>query len=172
MLAESGAPAYSGYGLALFLGSSATEAARVVASQVLLGSRGYSSADVLLYVGGPSALLLMGAGLVLEGRSMLSAAAALAAVRPGALVRAWAMSAAVNLTSYLAISTTSSLTFKVAGCLKNLAVIWVGVAAHGDSVTAWHMLGYAVSVAGFLLYTMHKTRGAGGTVQVVKRKAA
>lgn len=37
MLAESGTPAYSVYGLVLFMGSSMLEGARVVASQLLLG---------------------------------------------------------------------------------------------------------------------------------------
>jgi hypothetical protein len=37
VLAESGATSYSAYGLLLFLGSSLTEAGRVVASQLLLG---------------------------------------------------------------------------------------------------------------------------------------
>lgn len=37
VLAESGTPAYSVYGLVLFMGSSMLEGARVVASQLLLG---------------------------------------------------------------------------------------------------------------------------------------
>lgn len=37
VLAESGTPTYNAYGLTLFLGSSLTEAARVVVSQLLLG---------------------------------------------------------------------------------------------------------------------------------------
>lgn len=40
MLAESGAPTYSAYGIVLFLGSSLTEGARVVGSQILLGPYG------------------------------------------------------------------------------------------------------------------------------------
>jgi hypothetical protein len=37
VLIESGTPSYSVYGLLLFLGSSMTEAGRVVCSQLLLG---------------------------------------------------------------------------------------------------------------------------------------
>lgn len=61
--------------------------------------------------------------------------------------------AQVNLSAYFAIQTTSSLTFKVAGCLKNVAVILYGVFFMLESVTLFQFLGYGVSVAGFALYT-------------------
>jgi hypothetical protein len=43
--------------------------------------------------------------------------------------------------------------------LKNLGVIWYGVATHGDAIGPRHMLGYALSMAGFLLYSVSRQRG-------------
>jgi len=59
----------------------------------------------------------------------------------------------VNLSAYFAIQSTSSLTFKVAGCLKNLGVILYGVFFMLESVTPVQFMGYGTSVAGFALYT-------------------
>ncbi|WIA13658.1 hypothetical protein OEZ85_007220 [Tetradesmus obliquus] len=157
VLVESGTPSYSVYGLLLFLGSSTTEAGRVVCSQLLLGQYKFNTVEVLVYVGIPSALALVGGSLLLDGAPMLALAAKLWATQPVAFLQAWAVSSMVNLVSYLAISTTSSLTFKVAGCLKNLAVVWYGVAFRGDHISEGHLIGYAISVAGFVLYTYSKS---------------
>jgi hypothetical protein len=117
---------------------------------------------MLVYVGVPSAAALVGGSLLLDGAPMLQLAAKLWATQPTMFLQAWAVSSMVNLVSYLAISTTSSLTFKVAGCLKNLAVVWYGVAFRGDHITQGHLIGYAVSVAGFVLYTYSKSAAPGG----------
>lgn len=67
------------------------------------------------------------------------------------------MSVLVNLFCYWAIAATSGTTFKVAGCLKNLAVVAASIAM-GDHVTGRELQGYAVSMAGFALYTWAKQR--------------
>lgn len=125
---------------------------------------------MLVYIGIPAALILTGSSVLLDGPAMLALTSKLWQANQALFLKAWAVSSAVNLTSYMAISTTSSLTFKVAGCLKNLVVVWYGVVAHQDRVTAWHLLGYAVSVSGFALYTYSKSAGsvAAASVQVQK----
>jgi len=62
----------------------------------------------------------------------------------------------VNLSSFFAIHHTSSLTFKVAGCLKNVGVVMWGVLS-GDHFTALQGLSYAISMGGFGLYTYKRT---------------
>lgn len=64
---------------------------------------------------------------------------------------------AVNLTCYWAILATSATTFKVAGCLKNVAVVGASILA-GDPVTTKELQGYAVSMVGFVAYTWLKQR--------------
>ncbi|KAL4522124.1 hypothetical protein Ndes2437B_g07870 [Nannochloris sp. 'desiccata'] len=63
----------------------------------------------------------------------------------------------VNVSSYYAIMHTSSTTFKVVGCFKNAVVIWLSM-LQGDMVTRRQWEGFAVSTAGFLLYTWAKSR--------------
>jgi hypothetical protein len=116
---------------------------------------------VLVYVGFPSAAALIGGSLLFERRSgLLPALGALLPARGGAFLKAGLMSAAVNLASYWAISSTSSLTFKVCGCLKNLGVVGYGVAVHGDRVSSRHLLGYGVSMAGFVFYSYTRQQAA------------
>jgi hypothetical protein len=131
----------------------------------------YNSSDVLVYVGIPTASLLVGGSLLLERQhGLFSAAKTVMATNPWVFVQAGVTSSLVNLTSYLAIATTSSLTFKVSGCLKNLGVVWYGVVTHGDVVTLRHMLGYALSLAGFVIYSY--SRQAKQAATVVKAKTS
>ncbi len=93
------------------------------------GGQKYNTAETLLYVGGPTALVLLVAGVLYEGPDMLAAAGgggglALVAADPWVFLAAFAASALVNMTCFVAIQTSSSLTFKVAGCIKNVAVVW------------------------------------------------
>lgn len=114
-----------------------------------------------MYVGAPSALVLIAGSLLMDApHGMLTTAQAMWASQKTAMLKAWCMSGLVNLTSYMAIATTSSLTFKVAGCMKNLLVVWYGVVVHGDHITVGHLVGYAVSVAGFALYSKLKSAPA------------
>ncbi len=161
---ETGAPTWSALGAALFVGSSLSEAARVVGTQRLMTTHHFSSLETLVYVSFPSAFLLIGASLLTEGTAPLVMAASSPAtqlildrIKPQ-LVYAAALSFLVNLTSVWAILSTGSLTFKVAGCLKNLAVIWYSVAVSREHVSSAQIAGYLVSVAGFMLYTLAKAR--------------
>lgn len=74
-----------------------------------------------------------------------------------ALVVASLLSAAVNLTCYWAVRTSSATTFKVAGCLKNVVVVAAGI-LDGDEISARELQSYAVSMAGFVAYTWLKQR--------------
>jgi hypothetical protein len=171
LVVESGAPAFSALGVALFVASSATEAARAVLAQVLMtrkrrgggggGGGGQSALDVLVHVGWMSGALLAAAAGVAEGRGLAARGAGLLAARPGAFAWAAGCSLATNLASFLAISFTSSLTFKVAGCVKNLAVVWWAVVAHGEAIAGLQMACYALSAAGFLAYARLKQLAAG-----------
>lgn len=166
---ETGAPSWSGLGAALFVGSSLTEAARVVGSQRLMSIHHFTSLETLVYVSLPAAGLLFAGSLAYEGTGALlleRGLAGLVAPVGTELAYAAALSFLVNLTSFWAIAGTGSLTFKVAGCLKNLAVIWYAVAVGRDSVSTGQVGGYLASVSGFLLYSLAKagpSRGGGGS---------
>ncbi len=92
---------------------------------------------------------------------MLQAAPLITMISPATYISAFSMSLLVNVTSYWAIASTSSLTFKVAGCLKNIGVAWYGLVAQGEHLSVEQMAGYAVSMAGFALYSSLKLGGGG-----------
>ena len=77
---------------------------------------------------------------------------ALVAARPWEFALAALASFLVNLSTFLAIRHVSATSFKVAGCLKNMLVVWGGI-LQGDVVTPRELQGYAISLAGFLLYS-------------------
>ena len=76
-------------------------------------SHRFNSAEALVYVGGPTAVLLLGGSMIWEGMGPASEGWSMMAREPMAFLSAFAMSFLVNLSCFLAIHNTSSLTFKV-----------------------------------------------------------
>ncbi len=74
--------------------------------------------------------------LVFEWQDMAANnALALVAAKPALYMAAAALGFGVNTLSYIVILTTSSLTLKVLGTVKNTLIVGVGVALLGDVVT-------------------------------------
>lgn len=88
---------------------------------------------MLLYVGLPTGGCLAAAAIASEGQTLLHHGWHIACQMPGLLSLLMASSVLVNLSTCFSIRLTSSLTFKTIGCLKNAAVIVVGVLC-GDVV--------------------------------------
>ena len=143
--------------------SAVLEAGRVVTMQRLLSGAGggggtrakqptlrpLTPAEMTVYMGPPTGALLLAASAVVERNGLIRGGGfSIAAAHAPAIAAALFTGFLVNATTAAAIATTSSLTFKVMGTLKNTAVVLGGVAA-GDVVTARGAAGYAVSVAGF-----------------------
>ena len=79
------------------------------------------------------------------------------------------MGFACNALAYGVIRRAGSLTLKVLGTVKNVAVVGAGMALFGDSVALLQAVGYAVSIAGFVSYQRVKAGGGGGGGMDVKR---
>ncbi|GLC38079.1 hypothetical protein PLESTF_000313100 [Pleodorina starrii] len=179
VLVESGAPSFRLVGFLAFMASSLTEAARVVGAELLRDGSKYNTAESLVYIGGPTAALLLTIAAVWEWPAAAAAAAAgrgggfaLIAAAPATFLVAPLVSALVNMSCFFAINATSSLTFKVAGCVKNVAVVAYGVVAHGEAITPLQVAGYAVSVAGFTLYSQLKRAPSAAAATTTATKAA
>ena len=71
------------------------------------------------------------------------------------------MGFACNALAYGVIRRAGSLTLKVLGTVKNVAVVGAGMALFGDRVAALQAVGYAVSIAGFVSYQRVKAGGGG-----------
>ena len=152
---ESSTAGFAWSGFLCFLFSVLLESVRVVCIQLLLGRLKYNAAEVLVYLGSPTAVLLLLASLVCEHEGLMQGGFELMHQGYGTFIAAMLIGAVVNLATALAIHNTSSLTFKVFGCLKNTFVVLYGMAM-GDHVSSMQLLGYGVSVAGFVWYTQHK----------------
>eukprot|EP01024_Parvocaulis_polyphysoides_P037458 TRINITY_DN33389_c1_g1_i1.p1 TRINITY_DN33389_c1_g1~~TRINITY_DN33389_c1_g1_i1.p1 ORF type:complete len:334 (-),score=49.76 TRINITY_DN33389_c1_g1_i1:572-1573(-) len=151
VLIEQGTPAFNFFGFISFLLSSLTEAVRVVLVQVIHQNDKFNTVESLIYISGPTSIVLLIISMIFEYQGLAETGFALVLKEPSAYFLAFGFSCLTSVTCYYAIQLTSSLTFKVSGCMKNLAVVWVGV-ARGDVVTPSQILGYLISVFGFFMY--------------------
>lgn len=78
------------------------------------------------------------------------------AMHPGMMLVAATMGFGVNLFAFLTIQTArgGSLTFKVAQTAKNALLVWLSVLIFHNVVSPRVVLGYGISLAGFLWYTV------------------
>jgi hypothetical protein len=151
------------------------EASRVVLiSKLMSGTeKPYSAIEVMAHIGPLVGTLTGIASLVLEWEGLKALGFAGLVKSLPHLAMICILSFAVNVSSYLAIRYTSSTTFKVAGCVKNAATIWLGV-LRGEVVTMRELQGFAVSTVGFLLYTWarqirNKSATSSGVIDLRKR---
>ncbi|KAK9846011.1 hypothetical protein WJX81_008360 [Elliptochloris bilobata] len=157
-----GGTGFAWAGFACFTFSALLEALRVVYIQLLLGRFKFNTLEVLVYMSPACGALLLACAAVWERDALLpSRGLAVAARNPLGFTAALCMGFFVNLTTAYAIQMTSSLTFKVFGCIKNTLVVGLGVAM-GDRVAPAQLAGYAISVSGFALYTRAKMLQARG----------
>lgn len=154
-LVESGTGAFSWLGFACIFFSTFLEAVRVVMTQQLLGSLRFNAVEVVVWLGPPTALILFTGSFIWEREGLMSYGFALIGEKPLWYLGAVSLGFVVNVAAALGIQTTSSLTFKVVGCVKNTLVVWWGILL-GDRVEGLQMLGYTASLAGFLLYSRMK----------------
>jgi hypothetical protein len=124
--------------------------------QLLLGgSLNFNAVEITVWLGPPTAAILFAGSYLWEYDGLMRLGFALIRVKPLWYTLALLLGFAVNMSTALAIQATSSLTFKVVGCIKNAVVIWFGVLL-GDHVQGLQMLGNTVAMAGFLLYSRMK----------------
>lgn len=159
-LIERGTPTFHWLGFSAFMASVFTEAARVLVVQRLMATGGVTPSHASWLLGLPTAALLAAASAVWEARSLLAGGHLALLWRNSRLFTcAIAGSCALNWLSYLAIRSSGALTLKIVGCVKNVLVVWVGV-LQGEHVGLGELGGYALSLAGFVLYSVAGTHKA------------
>lgn len=148
---------FSSVGLAQFLLSAVCEASRTVLVQLLLGQTKYNAVEALVYLSPCTGAVLSIGALIMERQGLTAPGGGFYKVscKPLLYLLAAGGGFLVNLTTFWAIKATSGLTFKVLGCVKNSFVVWAGVLM-GDVISRQQLCGYAVSLAGFLLYSRAK----------------
>lgn len=157
--------------LAMFAGSVVFEGLRVVLVERLLGGgkkgkrashagRAYSPVEVLAHLAPLTALLLAAGSAVFEGPELVGIGWRVAGQHWLLLLAGVALAFLTNVLCYGAIQASSSVAFKLAGCLKNVGVVAAGVAM-GDVVTPRELQGYALSLLGFLVFLLGRLPARG-----------
>ena len=153
-----GTAGFSWTGFLSFTLSAFLESARVVYIQLLLQGLHWNAVEVLIWLGPPTAAVLLAASLVWEWEGLTKPHGGgfqIMASKPLLFAAAMFMGWAVNMSTAFAISATSSLSFKVFGCLKNTLVVVLGC-MQGDRLHAAQALSYSVSLTGFGIFTWAK----------------
>jgi drug/metabolite transporter (DMT)-like permease len=145
-------------GIAIMFAAETAEAIRLVLTQFFLQNLKFGVVEGQYVLAPASAFWLFLASFVYEFDSMRKTGAfSVVASNPLLFLAASSMGLAVNFLSYLVIQSTSSLTMKVLGTLRNILTIFLGVLFYNETVEANEWLGYMVALVGFVVYNIAKS---------------
>lgn len=156
-LAAKGELAFSWIGFILMLLSETAEALKIVAQQYLLTNHRlrFELHETLLYIAPAAFFWMMFYAAFTEfpaaATSSNITAETLMHLAPLLLLSAF-MGFFVNFLTLGAVRSTSSLTFKVLGQGKNVAVVLGGIFFFRNVVTELQWLAYSIAIGGFYLY--------------------
>lgn len=152
-IASWGELAFSLLGFVVMILSEACEACKLAAMQYLLGNLKLQLMEGIYYFT-PAGFFWMVLFIVpLElARMREEGAADIVMANKGAFLLAASLGFCVNLLSFGVIQSTSGLTYKVLGQVKNVAVVLSSVVLFGSAVSGLQSFGYAISIVGFGLY--------------------
>ena len=171
-IASWGELAFSMVGFLIMVTSEFCEACKLAAMQYLLGNLKLQLMEGIYYFT-PAGFFWMALFIVpLElGRMVDEGAAGIVAANKLAFLLAATLGFFVNLLSFGVIQTTSSLTFKVLGQLKNVAVVMSSVVLFASVVSGTQAVGYLISIAGFVLYNKAKSAPPAGAPPVAAKES-
>ena len=156
-VASWGELAFSLLGFIIMVTSEFCEALKLAAMQYMLGNLKLNLMEGIYYLTPAGFLWMCFFILPLElSRMADEGAAAIVFANMPAFVLAATMGFFVNLLSYGVIQSTSSLTFKVLGQVKNVAVVVASCVIFGSRVSGLQAVGYALAIVGFALYNKAK----------------
>lgn len=152
-------PSFSVKGLVLMFVGEAAEAMRMVFFQRLLGAQQLGLIEGLFYTC-PANFFFLCIGIVIfeEQRLMEEQYYTRVLEKPLLYFAVSSLGFFVILTTLGVIQLCGSLTFKAAGQVRNLGIIFIGIAMFGDRVTLKQSIGYAINVLGFAVYQFFKTK--------------
>lgn len=156
-LAAYGEIAFQWIGIVLMFSSEFSEACRMAVLQYLLGNLRFELVEGL-YVMAPASFGFLVLGIAAFEWDSLVAEDGFGKIAraPHKYICAAVLGFFVNLLTLAVIKSTSSLTFKVIGQVKNTVVILVSVALFGSAITGTQVVGYSISMVGFAVYQRGK----------------
>lgn len=144
-------------GIFIMFLSELTEGIRLVITQFFLQQLKFGVMESQYVLAPASAFWLFLASAIFELPSMLQNGAFLImADNIGLFLVASFMGIGVNFISYYVIQSTSSLTMKILGTLRNIVMVIVGVMLYAEVITFHQAIGYSISLLGFVGYNLAK----------------
>lgn len=151
-------PQLSLIGLSIMFAAEVLESIRLVLTQFVLQNLKFGVTESQYVLAPPSALWLLVTSMVFKFSSMYEKKAWLIVFEnPLVFLCASSLGLAVNFLSYYVIQSTSGLTMKILGGVRNIATIVAGVIRYGELVDFREGAGYTVAFAGFIMYSMAKS---------------
>ena len=156
-LAAYGEISFQWIGVFMMFSSEFSEAFRMAVLQYLLGNLRFELIDGL-YIMAPASFGFLVLGIMAFEWEALRVEDGLGKIaeNPHKYAAAAFLGFLVNLLTLGVIKSTSSLTFKVMGQVKNTVVIVMSVLIFGSAITGLQVFGYAVSMVGFAVYQRGK----------------
>ena len=152
-------------GMTTMLASTLAESSRLVMTQHLLsGQAPMHPFEGLCHIGGASSFCLFLLAVAFEWKGLLEQRAwRLALENPATFILAAFAGFGVNALAILVIKLTSSLTLKVLGTVKDACLITASVLFLREVVSSLQLLGYSISLIGFLAYNFIKATSSSAT---------
>lgn len=160
-LAAFGEVRMSFLGLILMMTSVVAESFRVVLMQYVMDPRGgdLHPVESIMYISSSCVAWLLPQALFWEWRKVWTLHAWTAVMDQPVPFMTYAVAGfGVSLLATWVVKLASSLTLKVLGTLKDAALVMLSVVLLNEHVTGLQLLGYSVSLVGFLLYNVAKAR--------------
>jgi hypothetical protein len=153
---------FSWLGFVYMLLSQVADAVRLVMTQVLLTSLQFHPLEGLMHLS-PACTLCLWVGMCVLELPAMRANDALGLVRakPGLYAASALMGFLVNVSSFMVIKYTSSLTLKILGAISNAVLVFGSCAVFGDEISSLEVGGYTVSLGGFIAYNLIKLGACG-----------
>ena len=160
-VASWGELAFSMLGFVFMVTSEFCEACKLAAMQFLLGNLKLQLMEGIYYFTPAGFFWMVFFIMPLELLRMREERAGdIVMAHPFAFLLAATLGFFVNLLSFGVIQTTSSLTYKVLGQLKNVGVVGCSILIFGSQVSGLQAGGYLISMVGFVLYNRAKSEQA------------
>ena len=163
---------FSMVGFIVIMTAQFSEGIKLVLSQILMTNLKFSVWEGMYYMGPASSFwLLVGVALHELPRMLEEGGLMKMAANPGLFFIAGMGGCAVNLATFCVVKTCSSLTLKVLATVRNIGIVYVSTLTLGDSMTNLEVLGYGISLIGFLAYNYEKLQKAQKTKLVDAKMA-
>ena len=144
-------------GIILMVTANAFEAIRLTLTQFLLTSCKLTMLEGHYLLAPTAFFTLFACGVLVEGPSVLASNGLSAVAKaPLVFVGAATFGVATNFSNYLVIQTAGSLTLEVLGTLRSIGLVLVGAVIFHEAVEAPEVIGYLISLTGFVAYIFIK----------------